>query len=381
MRDYGKISPHFWIGATGRALRRAGVDAQIVALYLISSPHANMIGIYYLPIAYLAGDTGMSIEGASKGLAKVLTTGFAKYDEALEVVFVPSLAKFQVAERLHQDDKRRKGVENELSKWPKHPFTREFAEIYAESFGIDPNRYEASPFEAPSKPLRSQDQEQDQEQEQEQEIRIADAEAASATPKRKPKPPPDPRVDQLRECFARQFQIATGTPWAPTNIGAERKRAKDILGIADKVGLDWQTVEMSVKRFTTDAKWGRGKGFLVFASKFGEYIHGKQARSGRDAWYTPDDPLLGGRSNGNGTGNPDIDRFLAGVLPVNRVNKGDRIGLPNGDSSGTRHDDSRSGLGNGARGGEVSGACGDQRTIETTLREVDRSTEQRAESP
>ena len=67
MRDYAKISPQFWIGSTGRKLRDAGLEATLVALYLLSNPHANMLGLYYLPQLYIALETGLGIEGASKG--------------------------------------------------------------------------------------------------------------------------------------------------------------------------------------------------------------------------------------------------------------------------------------------------------------------------
>jgi len=40
MRDYAKVSPRFWIGNTGKQLR-SDPDAQVVALYLMSNPHAN----------------------------------------------------------------------------------------------------------------------------------------------------------------------------------------------------------------------------------------------------------------------------------------------------------------------------------------------------
>ncbi|ENG6564474.1 hypothetical protein ABU498_004766 [Escherichia coli] len=54
MRDYAKVSPRFWLGETGRELRKAGAEAQVVAFYLMTSPHANMLGLYYLPVLYLA---------------------------------------------------------------------------------------------------------------------------------------------------------------------------------------------------------------------------------------------------------------------------------------------------------------------------------------
>jgi hypothetical protein len=58
MREYARVSPQIWLGETGRKLR-GYPEAQIVAYYLLSSPHANMIGLYYLPIIYLAHETGL----------------------------------------------------------------------------------------------------------------------------------------------------------------------------------------------------------------------------------------------------------------------------------------------------------------------------------
>ncbi len=58
MRDYAKVSPRFWLGETGRELRKAGAEAQVVAFYLMTSPHANMLGLYYLPVLYLVNRPG-----------------------------------------------------------------------------------------------------------------------------------------------------------------------------------------------------------------------------------------------------------------------------------------------------------------------------------
>ncbi len=76
MRDYAKVSPRFWLGETGRELRKAGAEAQVVAFYLMTSPHANMLGLYYLPVLYLAHETGLGLEGASKGLKRAVEAGF-----------------------------------------------------------------------------------------------------------------------------------------------------------------------------------------------------------------------------------------------------------------------------------------------------------------
>lgn len=99
MRDYAKVSPRFWLGETGRELRKAGAEAQVVAFYLMTSPHANMLGLYYLPVLYLAHETGLGLEGASKGLKRAVEAGFCSYDHDAEMVWVHEMAAWQVGER------------------------------------------------------------------------------------------------------------------------------------------------------------------------------------------------------------------------------------------------------------------------------------------
>lgn len=167
MRDYSKVSPAFWIGPTGKRLRAAGMEAQIVAMYLMTSPHANMLGLYYCPAMYIAHETGLGMEGASKGLARAIEAGFCEYDEASEVVWVIEMAAYQVGEGLACTDKRCKGVQNEYSALPENPYLVRFFERYRGDFHLEVCRGKVSPFEGASKPLASQEQEQEQEQEKE----------------------------------------------------------------------------------------------------------------------------------------------------------------------------------------------------------------------
>lgn len=169
MRDYGKVSPQFWIGSTGKHLRAAGMEAQIVSMYLMTCPHANMLGLYYLPKLYIAHETGLGEKGASKGLARAIEAGFCAYDEASEMVWVFEMARYQIADQLKPDDKRCVGIQNEYNALPANPHLEPFFEKYAASFNLTKKRQEstktASPIEAPSEPHRSQEQEQEQEQE------------------------------------------------------------------------------------------------------------------------------------------------------------------------------------------------------------------------
>ena len=165
MREYGKVAPQFWVGDTGKKLRKAGAEAQVVALYLMTCPHANMLGLYYVPIMYIAHETGLGMEGASKGLQRAIEAGFCEYDEASEVVWVHEMAKYQIAKELAPTDKRSKGVQNEYDALPANPYLARFFEKYRVAFRLTKKRGGASPSEAPSMPLASQEQEQEQEQE------------------------------------------------------------------------------------------------------------------------------------------------------------------------------------------------------------------------
>lgn len=172
MRDYSKVSPKFWIGETGKKLRKAGAEAQVVGLYLMTSPHANMLGLYYVPVTYIVHETGLGFEGASKGLQSCIEAGFCQYDEASEMVWVMEMASYQIADALVATDKRCIGVQNEYNALPENPFLAAFFDKYRDAFHMTKRRppieFKPSLIEAPSKPLLSQEQEQEHEQEQEQ---------------------------------------------------------------------------------------------------------------------------------------------------------------------------------------------------------------------
>src|SRR6266496_3257993 len=106
MRSYSCVTPQFWTGATGRALRQAGRDAQVIALYLVTCPSASMTGVFYLPLPTLCHEVGIAPAKARKALAALERENFAQYDAESEVAWVPEMARFQVGERLEPGDKR-----------------------------------------------------------------------------------------------------------------------------------------------------------------------------------------------------------------------------------------------------------------------------------
>ncbi|MFW2042274.1 hypothetical protein ACG94V_12805 [Acinetobacter sp. ULE_I001] len=183
MRDYAKISPNFWAGKTGKELRNCP-ESLIVSMYLITCPHANMLGLFYVPLLYIAHETGLGIEGASKGLQWAEDAGFCAYDHDTEIVWVYEMARYQIADQLKPTDKRSIGVQNEYNSLPSNPYLASFYDRYSQSFCMTQKRDNSSKIysksEAPYKPLASQEQEQEQEQEKEQEQKQEQEQNANA---------------------------------------------------------------------------------------------------------------------------------------------------------------------------------------------------------
>jgi hypothetical protein len=167
MRDYGIVSPKFWIGGTGKALR-GNMAAQIVALYLMTSPHANMIGVFYCPLDTIAKETGLSSEGASEALQSLIEADFCQFDPDTEEVFACRMAAYQIGEQLEAKDNRCKGVARELDRVMSDRLKAAFRAIYSGAFHLAEAAPKAPPVapvpQAPSEPLRSQKQDQKQDQ-------------------------------------------------------------------------------------------------------------------------------------------------------------------------------------------------------------------------
>lgn len=168
MRDYSKVSPRFWNGKTGKALKDGGTNAVVVAMYLMTCPHSNMIGLFYVSKSYIAVDTGLSLEEAEQGLRWACEVGFCEYDECTEIVWVRQMATYQIASNLDEKDNRCKCVQKEYDALPENPFLSGFYAKYVSAFHMA--RQRGSPAEiarnqqTPSKPLLSQEQEQEQKQ-------------------------------------------------------------------------------------------------------------------------------------------------------------------------------------------------------------------------
>jgi len=155
MRDYAKVSPQFWIGKTGKSLR-GNTDAQLLALYLMTSPHANMIGVFYCPVAYMTHETGITLEGASKALQSLIEGGFCTYDTDADFVWVHEMAKFQIGDELSEKDNQVKGIQKQYDMLPQGIVRKGFFDKYKDAFHIVDASQKQKPLarasKAPAKP-------------------------------------------------------------------------------------------------------------------------------------------------------------------------------------------------------------------------------------
>jgi len=151
MREYGKIAPQFWTGGTGKTIRAAGPQVQVIALYLVTSPSATMLGLYYLPLPTLCHEVGCTMQAAQEALRVLSRADFARYDELTEFVWVPNMARFQISENLKTGDKRVTSIIKALEGLKHTPFYEDFLKRYQRAFQLNG----AGPTDTPSMPLRS----------------------------------------------------------------------------------------------------------------------------------------------------------------------------------------------------------------------------------
>lgn len=133
MRAFGVVSPQFWTGRTGKEIQAAGPEAVILAMYLMTSPHSHMCGLYYLPKPYIKIDTGRplrAIDIALKQLANLPSGGFAYYDEESQHVWIPEMLRWQVG-TLKPSDSRVQAIAKWYQGLPKIPFVHAFYDRYS----------------------------------------------------------------------------------------------------------------------------------------------------------------------------------------------------------------------------------------------------------
>lgn len=89
MREYGQVQSAFWQAADVQGMTDTG---KLLALYLLTGPHANGVGCYRLPDGYVTADLEWSAERLDKGFQELSRNGFAHRFEG--VVFTPNFLRW-----------------------------------------------------------------------------------------------------------------------------------------------------------------------------------------------------------------------------------------------------------------------------------------------
>lgn len=91
MRNYGNIHASFWTSKTIGALSD---DGRMLAVYLLTSPHANMLGCFRLPTAYACEDIRWSPERLEKGFEELSRNGFVTVNAESKWIVIEKFLKW-----------------------------------------------------------------------------------------------------------------------------------------------------------------------------------------------------------------------------------------------------------------------------------------------
>jgi len=145
---YSKVFVKIWHSKDFRMLSEEG---KMLFLYLLTSPHRNMGGLYYLPLPYLCFDVGLDEKRVSKAFEELTDKDMAQYDYNTQVVLIKKWFCYNPIENENQA----KGLNKQLAEIPKSKLFKPFVNCvkeyckYIESIlkGFD------IPFENPSETL------------------------------------------------------------------------------------------------------------------------------------------------------------------------------------------------------------------------------------
>lgn len=97
---YYRISPRFWQERDVRT--EWSEDMRMLALYLVTSPHRNMVGLFYCPKYYMAADLQWRSDRLEVAFSRLQATRFVLYDEVAEIVFVRNALKYDAPSQGNQ---------------------------------------------------------------------------------------------------------------------------------------------------------------------------------------------------------------------------------------------------------------------------------------
>lgn len=159
MRDYGVVHSSFWSSQTTAG---GSDDSKLLALYLMTSQHSTIAGVFRLPDGYVAEDLQWALERVQQAFAELLANGFVNRCETTKWVWVCKHLKWNPPDNPNQ---RKAASKVALSVPDECCWKRDFMRVCGPLFGLE-SPDQTSPSPTVDEPIRNQNQEQNQEQDQ-----------------------------------------------------------------------------------------------------------------------------------------------------------------------------------------------------------------------
>ena len=133
MRKYGTIPCTLWDDPT---IKQFGLPTYMVALYLRSNKHSNMVHLYALSPLYASADLCIPAEEYLECLDNLVSIGYCRYSPDHNVIWVRSAMLFDIGAKMAKNDKRIKGLNKLLPMLPNCPLKEEFVQEFSKHYGI-----------------------------------------------------------------------------------------------------------------------------------------------------------------------------------------------------------------------------------------------------
>lgn len=124
---YTRVESRFW---QDEKMRAVSDDARYLMLYLLTSPHRNILGFYFLPSPYACFDLGWDEKRFNKGLQELISKCLIKYDARAHVVLINNYLKHNPLENPNQV----KSAIEKLDEIPETPLLRDFQELVSKFY-------------------------------------------------------------------------------------------------------------------------------------------------------------------------------------------------------------------------------------------------------
>jgi len=91
MANFFPVSPLFW---NDQKVLEWSEAERLLALYLLTSEHRNLEGLFRLPYSYVAEDLEWELYVVADRMQRLIDDGFLSYDKAAKVVLIRNAMKF-----------------------------------------------------------------------------------------------------------------------------------------------------------------------------------------------------------------------------------------------------------------------------------------------